>query len=174
MKNKIIDNIEKEQLKESVPDINVGDTVVVHKTIVEGKKKRIQRFQGTIIKIKGSNSRKSFTVRKIIDGVGVEKIFLIHSKLVDKVEILKRSKVRRSKLYYLRERVGSKANRLKPKDIALEVKQESTEGKIDTIEEPVKSEPKEETESSKTKEEDTQKEVVKTEETKTKETKSDS
>ena len=115
MKNKIIDNIEKEQLKESVPDINVGDRVVVHKTIVEGKKKRIQKFKGTIIKIQGGSVQKTFTVRKIVAGEGVEKSFLLHSPLVVDVEIIQQSKVRRSKLYYLRDRVGAKANRLKLK-----------------------------------------------------------
>ena len=116
MTNQIIKKFEESQIKEKVADVQIGDTVVVHKVIMEGKKQRVQRFQGTIIKIKGSLSRKSFTVRKIIDGVGVEKSFLLHSPLVPKVEILKRANVRRAKLYYLRERVGAKANRLKVKD----------------------------------------------------------
>ncbi|MAH81266.1 MAG: 50S ribosomal protein L19 [Rickettsiales bacterium] len=115
MNSKLINDIENSQLKENVPDVNVGDIVVVHKTIVEGKKKRIQKFKGTIIKIQGTSIRKSFTVRKIVEGQGVEKSFLLHSPLVVKVEIIQRSKVRRSKLYYLRDRVGSKANRLKVK-----------------------------------------------------------
>ena len=110
-----IEAIEKAQLKEDAPKVSVGDTVVVHKIIMEGKKQRTQRFQGTIIKKKGSLSRASFTVRKIVDGVGVEKTFLIHSPLVPKVEVVQESKVRRSKLYYLRKRVGAKANRLKVK-----------------------------------------------------------
>ncbi|RAP31279.1 50S ribosomal protein L19 [Candidatus Marinamargulisbacteria bacterium SCGC AG-343-D04] len=113
MTHKIIEDIEKSQLKESVEDIQTGDTVIVHKVIMEGKKQRIQRFQGTVIKKKGSLSRASFTVRKIVDGVGLEKTFLLHSPLVSKVEIVKRSKVRRSKLYYLRDKIGAKANRLK-------------------------------------------------------------
>lgn len=115
MKNKIIDEIEKAQLKESVPDLAVGDIVVVHKSIVEGKKQRIQKFKGTIIKIQSGSVRKSFTVRKIVNGKGVEKSFLLHSPLVVDVEVLQRSKVRRARLYYLRDRVGSKANRLKVK-----------------------------------------------------------
>ena len=94
--------------------------------IMEGKKQRVQRFQGTVIKIKGSLSRKTFTVRKIIDGVGVEKSFLLHSPLVPKVEVLKRAKVRRAKLYYLRDRVGAKANRLKVKDDSKEVKESNS------------------------------------------------
>ena len=115
MKNKIINELQKAELKETVPDINVGDMVVVHKTIVEGKKKRVQKFKGTIIKIQGSSIQKSFTVRKIVEGEGVEKSFLLHSSLVVDVEIIQRSKVRRSKLYYLRDRIGAKANRLKVK-----------------------------------------------------------
>ena len=115
MKSKLINDIENAQLKENVEDIAVGDVVVVHKTIVEGKKKRIQKFKGTIIKIQGSTNRKSFTVRKIVEGQGVEKSFLLHSPLVVKIETIQRSVVRRSKLYYLRDRVGAKANRLKVK-----------------------------------------------------------
>ena len=116
MTHPIIKNFENSQIKETVADVQIGDSVVVHKVIMEGKKQRTQRFQGTIIKIKGSSSRKSFTVRKIIEGVGVEKTFLLHSPLVPKVDIVKRAKVRRSKLYYLRDRVGAKANRLKVKE----------------------------------------------------------
>ena len=115
MTNKEIQEFEKSQCKENVPSIKVGDSVIVHKVIMEGKKQRTQRFQGTVIKKKGSLSRESFTVRKIVDGVGVEKTFLIHSPLVPKVEIIQQSKVRRAKLYYLRDRVGAKANRLKVK-----------------------------------------------------------
>ena len=126
MKNTYIDEFEKSQMKDKVEDVRVGDIVVVHKVIVEGKKQRVQRFQGTVIKLKGSLSRKSFTVRKIMDGIGVEKTFLLHSKLVEKVDIVKRSKVRQAKLYYLRDRVGAKANRLKVK--SLDVVDE-TEGK---------------------------------------------
>ena len=103
---------EKSQMTDNAVDVQVGDTVVVHKVIVEGKKKRIQRFQGTVIKLQGTLSRKSFTVRKIIEGVGVEKSFLLHSPLVPEIKIIKRAKVRRAKLYYLRDRVGARANRL--------------------------------------------------------------
>jgi large subunit ribosomal protein L19 len=111
----IIEAIEKEQMKESVPSLNVGDTIRVSKTIVEGKKQRTQKFEGTIVKITGSNSSKSITIRKIIDKIGVEKAYLLHSPLLTDIEIIQRSKVRRSKLYYLRDRVGAKANRLKVK-----------------------------------------------------------
>jgi large subunit ribosomal protein L19 len=113
--SKIIEAIEKEQMKESLPELNVGDTVRVSKTIVEGKKKRTQKFEGTIVKIQGSNASKSITIRKIMDKIGVEKAYLLHSPLLTNIEIIQRSKVRRSRLFYLRERVGAKANRLKVK-----------------------------------------------------------
>lgn len=112
----LIQEFEKKQMKETAPDIQIGDMVRVSKVIIEGKKERIQLFEGTVIKMKGTNSRKSFTVRKVMDGVGVEKTYLLHSPLVPKVEIVKRSKVRRAKLYYLRKRIGAKATRLKVKD----------------------------------------------------------
>ena len=115
MKNKIIDEFEKSMCKESEMNFNVGDIVSVYKTIFEGKKQRIQRFQGTVIMIKGSLSRKSFTVRKISNGSGVEKTFLYHSPLIKNIEVIQKSSVRRSKLYYLRDRVGARANRLKVK-----------------------------------------------------------
>ena len=115
MINSYITQLEKKQMKPEYTNVEVGDIVVVHKMIVEGKKQRVQRFKGTVIKIKGSLSRTSFTVRKVIDGIGVEKTFLLHSPLVPKIEVEKRSKVRRAKLYYLRDRIGSKANRLKVK-----------------------------------------------------------
>ena len=116
MTENIIEKIEKNQCKETAADIRIGDTVVVHKVIMEGKKERIQKFQGTVIKIQGSLSRRSFTVRKIIDSKGVEKTFLLHSPLVPKIEIIQQAKIRRAKLYYLRDRVGAKANRLKVKE----------------------------------------------------------
>ena len=111
----IIDKIEKAQEKETVPEIRVGDQVVVSKVIMEGKKQRVQKFEGTVIKMKGSSSRESITVRRIVGGVGVEKTFLLHSPLVPEVRVLQRSVVRRAKLYFLRDRVGAKANRLKVK-----------------------------------------------------------
>ena len=115
MTYKEIQAFEKSQCKENNEALNIGDTVIVHKMIIEGKKQRIQKFQGTIIKSKGSLSRLSVTIRKVIDGIGVEKTFLVHSPLVSKIDILQRAKVRRKKLYYLRDRVGIKANRLKVK-----------------------------------------------------------
>ena len=117
MAHQLITEFEKTQMKESVAECNVGDTVRVAKVITEGKKTRTQRFEGIIIKMQGTLSRKSITVRKIVDGVGVEKTFLLHSPLVPEVEILKRGIVRRAKLHYLRDRVGDKATRVKTKKV---------------------------------------------------------
>ncbi len=112
----LIVKFEKEQMKKNCPSVQVGDIVCVSKIIKEGKKQRTQRFQGTVIKLKGSYSRQSMTVRRIIDNVGVEKTFLLHSPLVADIKLIQRSKVRRAKLYYLRHRVGAKANRLKKRE----------------------------------------------------------
>tara|TARA_B100001113_G_C21041128_1_gene592396 strand:- start:215 stop:568 length:354 start_codon:yes stop_codon:yes gene_type:complete len=112
----LIVEFEKTQMKKNLPSVKVGDILIVSKIIKEGKKQRTQRFQGTVIKMKGSNSRQSITVRKIMDGVGVEKSFLLHSPLVSNIELIQRSKVRRAKLYYLRHRIGAKANRLKKRE----------------------------------------------------------
>lgn len=113
MTSKIIEAIEKENLKTDLPKLQIGDSVTLFKTIIEGKKQRSQRLEGTIVRMKGSNTRKSITLRKIIDGVGVEHTFQVNSPLVTKISVTQRSKVRRAKLYYLRKRVGAKANRLK-------------------------------------------------------------
>ncbi len=107
--NKIIREIEKEQLKEKVDSFKVGDTVRVHGKIKEGNRERIQIFEGTVLKIQGGSNRKTFTVRKISNGVGVEKTWPIHSPNVEKVELVRAGKVRRAKLFYLRDRVGKKA-----------------------------------------------------------------
>ena len=107
--NDIIKNIEAAQLKESVPSFNVGDTVRVSAKIKEGNRERIQVFEGTVIKKQGGSNRTTFTVRKISNGVGVEKTWPLHSPNVEKVEIVRKGKVRRAKLYYLRDRVGKKA-----------------------------------------------------------------
>ena len=95
-----------EQLKEETPDINIGDTVVVHCKIKDGSNERIQLFEGTVIAKKGGGISETFTVRKISYGVGVEKIFPVHSPNIAKVETVRKGKVRRAKLYYLRSRVG--------------------------------------------------------------------
>ena len=108
----IIKSIEHEQLKNTIPDLKVGNTVRVHVKIKEGNKERIQVFEGIIIKKQGGGVNATFTVRKISYGVGVEKTFLIHSPLVEKVEVVRVGKARRAKLYYLRERTG-KASKTK-------------------------------------------------------------
>ena len=107
--NEIIREIEAEQLKENVSDFSVGDTVKVYGRIKEGNRERIQVFEGTVLKIQGGSNRTTFTVRKVSNGVGVEKTWPMHSPNVEKVEVVRRGKVRRAKLNYLRNRVGKKA-----------------------------------------------------------------
>ena len=110
--NEIIKNIEAAQLKESVADFKVGDTVKVYAKIKEGNRERIQVFEGTVIKRQGGSSRETFTVRKFSNGIGVEKTWPLHSPNVDKIEVVRLGKVRRAKLNYLRQRV-SKAAKVK-------------------------------------------------------------
>ena len=98
-----------EQLKKEVPQFNVGDTVRVHNKIVEGTRERIQLFEGAVIAKKNGGISETFTVRRISYGVGVEKTFPLHSPRVEKVEVVRTGKVRRAKLYYLRDRVGKAA-----------------------------------------------------------------
>ena len=105
----IIKEIEQEQLKESVPEFAIGDTVKVYGKIKEGNRERIQVFEGTVIKRQGGSNRETFTVRKNSNGVGVEKTWPLHSPNVEKVEVVRRGKVRRAKLFYLRERSGKSA-----------------------------------------------------------------
>lgn len=105
----IIKNIEQEQLKSEVDSFNVGDTVKVYGKIKEGNRERIQVFEGTVIKKQGGSTRATFTVRKNSNGVGVEKTWPLHSPNVEKVEVVRRGKVRRAKLFYLRDRVGKRA-----------------------------------------------------------------
>ena len=107
--NEIIKEIEQDQLKESVDKFNVGDTVKVYGKIKEGNRERVQVFEGTVLKIQGGSNRETFTVRKISNGVGVEKTWPMHSPNVEKVEVVRTGKVRRAKLNYLRNRVGKKA-----------------------------------------------------------------
>ena len=107
--NNIIKEIEQEQLKESVPEFAIGDTVKVYGKIKEGNRERIQVFEGTVIKRQGGSNRETFTVRKNSNGVGVEKTWPLHSPNVEKVEVTRRGKVRRAKLFYLRERSGKSA-----------------------------------------------------------------
>ena len=105
----IIKSVEHEQLKNKIPDLKIGDTVRVHQKIKEGNRERIQVFEGIIIKKQNGGVNQTFTVRKISYGVGVEKTFLVHSLLVEKVEVVRVGKARRAKLYYLRDRVGKAA-----------------------------------------------------------------
>lgn len=105
----IIKSIEHEQLKNKIPELKVGNTVKVHVRIKEGNKERIQIFEGIIIKVQGGGVNQTFTVRKTSYGVGVEKTFLVHSPLVERVELVRVGKARRAKLYYLRDRVGKAA-----------------------------------------------------------------
>lgn len=108
----VIQEIEKEQLKAEKPEFGVGDTVRVHVRVVEGGKERIQVFEGIVIAKRHDSLRETFTVRKMSHGVGVERTFLLHSPRVAKVEVTRRGKVRRAKLFYLRGKVG-KATRIK-------------------------------------------------------------
>ena len=112
--NPIIDELEKPYMEKEVPDVNPGDTVKVFVRIVEGNKERIQAFEGTIIKKHGSGINETITVRKVFQGVGVERVFLLHSPRIEKINVVRRGDVKRSKLYYLRERSG-KATRIKEK-----------------------------------------------------------
>ena len=105
----IIKSIEHEQLKNKVPELKVGNTVKVHVRIKEGNKERIQVFEGIIIKVQGGGVNQTFTVRKTSYGVGVEKTFLVHSPLVEKVELVRVGKARRARLFYLRDRIGKAA-----------------------------------------------------------------
>ena len=105
----ILKSIEHEQLKNKIPELRVGNTVRVHVRIKEGNKERIQVFEGIIIKKQGGGVNATFTVRRISYGVGVEKTFLVHSPMIEKVELVRVGKARRAKLYYLRDRVGKAA-----------------------------------------------------------------
>ena len=131
----IIKSIEHEQLKSKIPDLKVGNTVRVHAKIKEGNKERIQVFEGIIIKVQGKGVNKTFTVRKISYGVGVEKTFLVHSPLVEKVELVRVGKARRAKLFYLRDRIGKAAKtreiagaRIEDKEIVIKGDEVPTEG----------------------------------------------
>ncbi len=105
----IIKAIEQENMKETIDTFNIGDTVNVHVRIKEGNKERIQVFAGTVIKRQNAGLNETFTVRKISNGVGVERTFPVHSPKIEKVEVTRNGKVRRAKLYYLRDRVGKAA-----------------------------------------------------------------
>ena len=107
--NDIIKKLEAEQMKDEVTDFRTGDTVRVHAKVKEGNRERIQVFEGTVLKKQGGSNRATFTVRKLSNGVGVEKTWPLHSPIVEKIEVVRRGKVRRAKLNYLRERSGKRA-----------------------------------------------------------------
>ena len=126
-------------LKNKIPDLHVGDTIRVHQRIKEGNRERIQVFEGIIIKKQGGGLNATFTVRRVAYGVGVEKTFLVHSPMVEKVEVVRVGKARRAKLYYLRDRVGKSAKtredlgaRIENKEITL--KEELVEEPVETAE----------------------------------------
>ena len=105
----VLEQIEAEQIKKEAPSLRAGETVRVHVKVVEGEKERTQVFEGIVIRLSGKGNRATFTVRKIAYGIGVERIVPVHSPRIDKVEVVSRGKVRRAKLYYLRERSGKRA-----------------------------------------------------------------
>ncbi len=112
--NELVDLLEKEHMRLDLPETSIGDNVRVHTKILEGDKERIQVFEGVVIRKRGGNTRATFTVRKVSYGVGIEKTFPVHSPLIEKIDIVTKSKVRRSKLYFLRNLRG-KAAKLKEK-----------------------------------------------------------
>lgn len=118
---KFIDEIESAQVRKDIPQFNPGDTIRVTSKIVEGGKERLQAFEGIVIKKQGPSARETFTVRKIVMGIGVERIFPIHSPSIEKLQVIKSGKVRRAKLYYMRKLIGGAATRIeeaeaKPKE----------------------------------------------------------
>ena len=149
----IIKSIEHEQLKDKVPELKVGNTVRVHAKIKEGNRERIQVFEGIIIKKQGGGVNETFTVRKISYGVGVEKTFLLHSPMVEKVEVVRVGKARRAKLFYLRDRIGKSARtkekvgaKIETKEIVLKEQVEEEPVQEEVVEEatPVEEAPVEE------------------------------
>ncbi len=104
-----LQEVEKEYLRSDVPDFRAGDTIRVHVKVAEGDKERIQLFQGVVIRRRGNGTRASFAVRKVSAGVGVERVFPLHSPVIDKIEVVRRGRVRRAKLYYLRGLRGKAA-----------------------------------------------------------------
>ncbi|MCH2426253.1 MAG: 50S ribosomal protein L19 [Acidimicrobiales bacterium] len=103
------DLVDHQSLRDDIPDFGAGDTLKVHVRVVEGNRKRIQLFEGVVIKRQGSGIRETFTVRKLSFGVGVERTFPLHSPIIDRIEVVTRGDVRRAKLYYLRDRIGKRA-----------------------------------------------------------------
>ena len=137
----IIKSVEHEQLKNKIPELRVGNTVRVHQRIKEGNRERVQVFEGIIIKKQGGGVNATFTVRKIAYGVGVEKTFMVHSPMVEKVEVVRVGKARRARLFYLRDRVGKAAKtkeqigaRIENREIVIkeELKEETAETPVET------------------------------------------
>ena len=112
-RGELLDKVQQPHRKARIPEFQIGDQVDVHQRILEGQKERIQVFSGTVISRRGSGLSEMFTVRRIVQGEGVERTFPLHSPRIAKVEVKRTGKVRRAKLYYLRDRIGSKATRLK-------------------------------------------------------------
>lgn len=112
----VIRAIEKEQMRKDIPQFNVGDTVRVYVKVVEGSRERLQAFEGTVIQKRHGGIRETFTVRRVSYGVGVERVFPVHSPKIDRIEVIRRGKVRRAKLFYLRDRVG-KASKVKERRV---------------------------------------------------------
>ena len=167
----IIKSVEHEQLKNKIPNLKVGDTVRVHQRIKEGNRERIQVFEGTIIKKQGGGLNATFTVRRVAYDVGVEKTFLIHSPLVEKVEVVRVGKARRAKLYYLRDRVGKSAKT--KESVGAKIETTFIDVKEELVEEPAAEEaPAEETVAEEVAEKETAEEVK--EEKEEKEEKADS
>jgi len=105
----LIDELDKDSLKSTVPDFRVGDTVRVHVKVREGERERLQVFEGTVIRRRGGGVNENFTVRRVTGDFGVERTFLVHSPIVSDIDLMRKGRVRRSKLYYLRDRVGRAA-----------------------------------------------------------------
>ncbi len=129
--SKIIEEIEKEQLRTDMPDFSAGDTVVVWVKVIEGTRERLQAFEGVVIAVRNRGINSSFIVRKISHGEGVERTFQTHSKLIDRVEVKRRGKVRQAKIYYLREREGRAAR------IAEKLAKKKVEATTETVEQDV-------------------------------------
>ena len=132
--SKIIDQLEREQLRDGIPRFKAGDTVRVHFQVIEGERRRLQVFEGVVIKRQGKGSRETFTVRKQSFGVGVERTFPLHSPKIERIEVAAVGDVNRAKLYYLRGRVGKKAR-------IREIRQDRTKGVVAAT--PVAAEPEE-------------------------------
>lgn len=132
----VIESLERMQLRDDVPDFRPGDTVRVHFQVIEGQRRRVQVFEGTVIKRQGASARETFTVRKQSFGVGVERTFPVHSPKIEKIERTLEGDVRRAKLYYLRDRVGRKA-RVREKATWMSQRQEAVAPVAPDVEAPV-------------------------------------